>query len=134
MPIDIAGTEAFTDGPYQKPATNDKGQTVFDVLEEFMERMANHSHSGADSREISLNIAKDVSSFQSGVNLLWTLVSTDNYRAELTVAGGALYDQTIRKFYLSDGTEFYPTVERIDATTYYIYSNDNTLNIKVITL
>ena len=70
MPSDISGTEGFTGGAYQIPDDRDKGNDVFDTLEAFMERMANHQHTGQDSKTISLNIAKDQTEFLAGVNEL----------------------------------------------------------------
>ena len=47
MPTDIPGTETYTNGPYQINDPLESGNEVFDLIEEFMERIANHSHTGA---------------------------------------------------------------------------------------
>jgi hypothetical protein len=137
MAEDITGTEGYTNGPIQKPSDNDVGNDVFNVLETFMDRLATHSHSGADSQKITLNIEKDFTTFTVGVDLFWTDLGNDVYRGQLTVPAGADVDNNIRRFYYNDGTtwrEFFPTVEKIDSTNYYIYSNDNTINVRVVTL
>jgi hypothetical protein len=139
MPIEISGTSGFTNGPYEKPADKEKGNDVFETIEEFMERMATHSHSGADSNEISLNIAKDLEEFINGVSLTWNLLGESMYRASIAVPVATTYDASIRKFLFKDAehtewTEFYPTVEKIDDNNFYVYSNDNTMDIKVVTL
>ena len=138
MPRNIAGTESFTGGPYQLPENGDRGEAdVFDILEQALERLANHSHSGVDSNSISLNIEKDIEAFTIGTNLSWVLQTFDTYRAQLDVPAGTTFDTSIRKYFFSDGAdwvEFYPEVEKIDDNNYYIYANDNTINIRVITL
>lgn len=140
MAEDITGTEAFTNGAYQKPEDKDRGNDVFSVLEAFMDRMAAHSHTGADSKEISLNIEKNIATFVNGVDHTWASVSDGLYRAQLPVVVGVDYDLTIRKFFYKSGVgaddyvEFFPKVERIDDSNYYIYSNDNALSLKVVTL
>jgi hypothetical protein len=139
MPIDIVGTELYTNGPYEKPAAGDQGNTVFDILEEYMERMAVHNHDGGDSKEISLNIAKDIDTFVIGVDLVWSSLGNGEYRATIPVPGATTFDASIRKlFYAPTATtvfkEFYPTVEKIDNTSFYVYSNNNQVDLKVVTL
>ena len=58
MAVDISGTSTLTGGVYQKPTISDSGSEVFDILETFMERMAAHSHSGADSLGINVTLTK----------------------------------------------------------------------------
>ena len=137
MPRDITGTETYTNGPYEIPQDSDVGNTVFQILEEYMERMATHSHSGSDSKKISLNIEKDFQTFTVGVDLFWSDQGNNVYRAQLDTPVAGSVDGNIRRFYFSDGTtwrEFFPTVEKIDNDSYYIYTNDNTINVRVVTL
>lgn len=133
----VSGTENFNNGGYLIP-TKEVGNDVFDILEEFMERISNHRHDGDDSHEISLNIEKDQEIFTTGINLLWTSVYDGYYRAQLQVPPATTYDNSIRKFFYERSAgvfeEFYPTIERIDNGSYYLYSNDNVSNIKVVTL
>lgn len=137
MPIDIVGTEAYTSGAIQKPVNKDSGNVVFTTIEDFMERLATHSHTGADSKKISLNIEKDNAEFVSGVDFTWTLSSTGRYRAQLPVVVGVDFSTTLRRFFHNDGAdwiEFIPTIEQISESSYYIYTNDNSWNIKVVTI
>jgi len=138
MPIDIVGTELYSGGAIEKPLNKDQGNDVFATLEAFMERLATHDHTGQDSKVISLNISKDIELFQVGINLTWTAQGDDIYRATVPVPVATTYDASIRKFLFDDGAgnfaEFYPRVEKIDANNYYVYVNDNTLDITVVTL
>jgi len=134
---DITGTEGFTNGPYEIPDPKEAGNNVFNILEEFMERMATHTHVGADSNSITLNISKAVQNLTSTVDFTWDLVSTDKYRASVPTAVGANFDDNVRTYYYVDGAEpkeFQPTIEKIDNSNYYIYSNDNTIDLKVVTI
>jgi len=58
MPENIDGTAGYTGGAYSKPSAKDSGSDVFQVLEDFMERMSNHTHQGRDSEIISHTITK----------------------------------------------------------------------------
>lgn len=137
MPQDITGTETFTNGVYRRPSDGDKGDDIFDVLETFMERIANHSHSGADSRPITLNIQKDIDDFVSGTTIFWSDQGNDVWRAQIAVPSGTTYDASIRKFYLKRGgefVEFYPTTEKIDAQNMYVFANEALAELRVVTL
>ena len=137
MSRNVVGTETFNGGPILIPTT-EVGSDVFDILEEFMERLGAHSHNGDDSVSISLNIQKDSQIFVTGVGLIWNLVSEGLYSASLPVPVATTYDSSIRKFFYEKSAgvfeEFYPTIERIDNNSYTIYSNDNVSSVKVVTL
>lgn len=135
----IEGTETFENGAYEIPDSKETGSSVFDKLEEFMERMANHRHQGKDSNEITLNIQKAVQELEAGgVDFTWNLVSAGRYRALIDVAAGSTFDDNVRTYYYKVGAgepnQFYPTIEKIDNTQYYLYSNDNSINLKVVTI
>lgn len=140
MPVIIPGTETFTNGGIERPKSGDKGnEDVFAILETFMERMATHSHSGADSSTINLNFEKETQVFTSLTGLTWTDLGEGTYRTSLALPVGVTktFDQLDRFFYLSrDGgttyQRFYPNVEKIDDSNYYVFSNDNTIDIKVV--
>ena len=144
----IDGTENFTNGPYEIPDAKETGNSVFDKLEEFMERMATHTHNGSDSNSITLNIAKAIQDLQgNGVDFTWTLVSPGRYRALVDVAAGSTFDDNVRTYYYRvDGgapQQFYPSVERLSNTQYYLYTNvvksplDNpiqNINLRIVTI
>ena len=140
MSRNVQNTENYTGGPYVLPSNGDRGEAeVFDVLETFLERLATHSHTGQDSTSLTLNIEKDIAEFTNGVDLSWILVSTDRFRAEIVVAENKSYDETIRKYFVLDPLtneykEWYPEVEKATNTSYYIYTNDNTISLRIITL
>lgn len=135
MPQDITGTENFTSGVYEKPSSKDTGDIWTDIIETFMDRMANHSHSGADSKKITLNIAKLVQDLTSGVDFTWSDLGDDVYEATIDFTSPATYDDNIRKYYYLDGAnyvEFYPTVEKVDSDTIKLRSNKNGFDLRIV--
>lgn len=58
MAKDISGTSSYSNGAYQLPQDDDSGSTVFSILEDFMERIATHDHTGSDSKSITANFSK----------------------------------------------------------------------------
>jgi len=140
----IEGTENFTNGGYPIPDDKETGSSVFDKLEEFMERMANHQHLGADSKPITLNIQKAVQELEAnGVDFTWTLVSVGKYRALVDVAAGSTFDDNVRTYYYREGSgepkEFYPTIEKVSDSQFYLFANvamigANHVNLKVVTI
>jgi hypothetical protein len=135
MPIDIPGTATYTNGVYQKPASKDTGDIWTDVIESFIERIATHSHSGADSKKISLNIAKLPQDITAGIDFTWNNLGNDVYEASIDLLAPATYDLNIRKYYYLDGAdyvEFYPTVEKVDSDTILLRSNKNGFDLRII--
>jgi hypothetical protein len=58
MAKDIGNTGSYTNGAYQIPEDDDSGSIVFSLLEDFMERIAEHNHTGGDSKSITSNFTK----------------------------------------------------------------------------
>jgi len=134
MAQDIPGTENLTNGPYQIPSPKEKGNDIADIMEEFMDRIANHSHTGADSKSISLNFTKEVQDLTIAGGLTWVAQANGSYRAQVTLPLIPTLDN-MRRFFYVDGayyTEFYPTQEVIDADNIWVYTNDNTIDMRVV--
>ena len=131
MATDIVGTGTYTNGPYSKPTSGDAGNDVFTRLEEFMDRMAIHSHSGADSGKINLNIAKDITDLTVGVTLIWTDLGNNLYRADVAVPVATTFDASIRHFFRRVGAArnpIFPDVVRVDNNNYQVLSMTTQLN------
>lgn len=146
MATNIAGTEIFTNGPYQKPEAGDAGDEWATVLEGLIDRITTHSHQGADSKTLTLNISRDTQDLSTAGTLTWTPIlegpATTGYESntiDMTQAapsGLATFDGNTRHFYkLTTGgyyVEFYPTIEKITATTYKIITNEAIATIRII--
>lgn len=137
MAEDIIGTEAFTNGALQKPSPKDQGDVVYDTMESFMERLATHTHQGADSEKISLNFTKEFQDLTVGVDLTWTDLGNSNYRASIAIPAPATYDGNLRQFFYKPNAggnykEIKPSIEKIDATNFYVFANDNTIDLRIV--
>ena len=149
----ITGTENFTNGPLETPDAKEEGNDVFDKLEEFMERVGAHTHDGTDSTVITLNIEKGVQELAAngngviGGDFTWGPTSPGKFRALVDVAPSSDFDNNERIYFYRIGSgapkQFYPTVERVSPTQYYVYSNvtevDNgvtidNINLKIVTV
>ena len=117
---------------YKKPETGDKGATVFNALEDNIDRVNGHSHDGTDSNKL------DTFAFGRGSvtvpNTGWT-AEGNIYRQSVTfptgysVANGAEWGKASIRFYFDGGNydkeELFPKTERIDDTSFYLYSTVN---------
>ena len=84
MPENITGTTGFTAGAYRKPSNKDSGSEVFDILEEFMTRIAPHTHDGVDSEIINRTVTK--SAYENTGTLTFSDDSTTGQKyVEITI-------------------------------------------------
>lgn len=109
---------------YQKPANTDTGDIFFPAMAANIQLLNDHTHDGVTSKLLS-------STTQSILAASWAAAPIGGgvFRQLMTVPAGFSFDQCEVWFRLSTGQNVYPSVERQSSTTYYIYVNDNTLNI-----
>lgn len=107
---------------YKLPADPDTGDVWFPALAFDITRLNSHSHNGTDSAPLS-------STTQSILAAAWVAAPIGGglYRQLVTLPGTLQYDTIEMWFKLSSGEYVYPSVERASANTYYIYTNNNTL-------
>lgn len=117
---------------YKKPQTGDRGSTLFAALELNIQKVNDHTHNGLDSAPLPA---------QSVLGVLQTILSTNwvtyggpagFYRQQITMPAGFSYDSVQIGFRLPSGHQIFPTVEKVSATQYLIYTNDNTTNFVAI--
>ena len=128
---------------YSLPTAQDRGAIVWDALEDFIERMASHTHTGVDSPEISLNISKQIDEYESGTDFNWVEIGdSGNFTATFNLAANVNLTSNIHRFFNrrsgeSSYTEFYPRLEIISTAskTIKIYSNRSDIDfIKVVSM
>ena len=143
MAENITGTTAYTNGAYQKPSAKDSGADVFQVLEDFMDRMSVHKHQGKDSEIISHTITK-TSFYIAAEAVNWDAGSNDNKYVDIDITGNTLTanvdgevgatpnDVNYLFYYVADSVDgisspghvrFYPDVSWVDYNTMRITSN-----------
>ena len=135
MATEIAG-QSHTN-KYSIPDALDNGVEYADTIEDFLTRMANHTHAGVDSASISLNIAKSVVDFVSGTDITWSSLSDGMYEAVVPYPSGGAYDTHTRTFLTSisgSWVPFYPRTEAYLTASYKVFSNQPTQDLRVITI
>lgn len=114
---------------YKKPQTGDRGPIVFPLLEDDIQQLNDHDHDGLNSALISSSSVIPVT--QNILAGAWVSVGNGLYRQAVTIPGATTYDNTFISFLESvTGHLLYLTVEKISATQYYVYINDNSLSLK----
>ena len=114
---------------HKLPDQGDKGSSWFPDLESNIALDDSHTHNGTNSAKISSgNIAKTTQSISSAN---WVAVGdgTGRYRQVITFPSGVLYDDTLFSFADSSGNRYFLNVEKITDSTYYVYINDNSLDL-----
>jgi hypothetical protein len=95
-----------------------------------------HSHDGVDSAQLSpKNFSKSTASILAAA---WAAVSgqSGTYSQTVTVPTGYAVNSMQVKFYITSGGqagyEVFPTVRKASATTYELFTNDNTLGYTAV--
>lgn len=115
----------------KKPVSPDKGNVFYPALEDNFTQLDAHTHDGLTSAPVS-SVASTKTT-QSILAVNWSAVSghTGTYRQEVTLPGTLLLAGIMPRFELAVlGHLIYPTIEKTASNKYYIYFNDNTLDIK----
>lgn len=116
----------------KKPETGDKGTPVFEALEDNIDLLDTHDHDGQNSKRMnSYNVSRGTVSVSDSE---WSS-SGNLYRKTVTLptgfstANGSDFGKASIRFFLSggtyDGNECLPKIERINATSFYLYSPVN---------
>lgn len=103
----------------KKPASPDTGATFWTDLANAIQRLNDHTHSGADS-----SLLAKTQSIPSGS---WSAYGS-GYRQLVTLASGLLVSSISIQIRDASGHMVYPTIEKVSSNTYYVYTNDNTQN------
>lgn len=110
---------------YKKPQSSDKGPVVFPAMEGNIQQLNDHNHDGANSAKLNGKaIAAETQTIAAGS---WVSIADGQYRQAVTCLAGYSFDTIYISFRLPTGDYVYPTIERIDAATFYVYTNDNTI-------
>lgn len=123
---------------YVLPEDGDHGSVFFPALEDDITQLNSHNHNGTNSALLTVASIVGVADTTSLVAASWVLVSGGVYRILVTTPPGVNYSSYGRCFEITNGTDtgctFYPTTVKVSATTYYVYSNDNTITATILYL
>lgn len=121
---------------YIKPEDGDTGVTFWDQLAADIQRLNDHTHNGTNSAILTAQSVEGVSDTISSAS--WSATSGGTYRQLVTTPPGITFDAYARNFVIANGSEIghqiYPSVEKVTNTTYYVYTNDNTIDLTVLYL
>lgn len=103
---------------YKKPQNPDTGDIVFPDLEDNWQQVNDHTHDGVDSALLAVQL-QTISA--SG----WTAIPAQPGTSSklITVPTGFNYDECQIDFRLATGEMIYPSIARVSATQYTIYTN-----------
>lgn len=115
---------------YKLPSTNDSGSTFFPDLEDDIQQVNDHDHDGANSAPIastSISVSS-VSITAAG----WASVGGGLYRQSVTVPNSKLLANVYPVCRNSTtGDILMLQVEKNTTTAAWVYTNDNTIDVKV---
>lgn len=113
---------------FKKPQTGDNGSVFFPALEGNFQQLNDHTHNGTNSSLLpTASLAVTTQSIASGS---WSSLGGGNYRQLVTLTGGLQFDAVVVSFRdAATGNYLNLTVEKVSATTYYVYINDNSLTL-----
>lgn len=116
---------------YKLPSDGDRG-TWWDDINFNTQRTNDHTHDGSDSQALSTAVlTKGSLSVASGS---WVAVAgqAGTYRQLCTHPTGYTFPTACMTVYeTATGNLIYPSIEKVSASTFYIYINDNTLDLVV---
>lgn len=116
---------------FKKPQSGDNGSTVFPALEGNFQQLNDHSHNGVDSALLPISSLTVVKHTVAAAD--WVDLGGGNYRQKVAISGGLQYDAIVISFRdLATGNYLNLTTEKFDATNYYVYINDNSLDLTAV--
>jgi hypothetical protein len=124
-------SSTLTSKGYKKPNTGDRA-TWWDDLNYNTQRLNDHTHDGSDSQALSTSVFTKGSLAVSSAS--WAAVAGQNgtYRQLCTHPTGYSFPTACMTIYDSTtGNQLFLSVEKASASTFYLYVNDNTLNLVV---
>ena len=111
---------------FQNPENGDRGAVWFAALNADIVKMNDHTHDGSNTAQ--LNTGNMIGGSVSILAAAWTADGTGRYKQTVTCPAGFTIDSYAVKFSLtSTGHIIYPSIEKVSATTFIIYTLDNSL-------
>lgn len=106
---------------YERPDNGDTGDIFWNALIFNINQTNDHNHDGVTSAPLASR-----SGSVAAASWVAAPIGGGVYRQLITLPVGLSYDTCSIWFKLSTGEYVYPSVERASATTFYVYTNDNT--------
>lgn len=112
---------------FQKPQSGDRSSALFTALEQNIQKVNDHTHDGANSPLLDAKNIQASSQALSSGNWVTYGGPAGFFRQLVTLPTGFLFD-TVQFSFRLNGNPICLEVEKVSATTYYLYSNDSTIS------
>jgi hypothetical protein len=106
-----------------KPENGDKGSVFFPALEDNLQQLNDHDHDGLNSSKISSLGVIPTNAFVDLLVANFSDQGNDVWRATVTAPAGVLNVDYFNPYFVLGDDRVYPTYERINNTSFYIYMN-----------
>jgi hypothetical protein len=115
---------------FKKPQSGDNGSIFWTALEDDIQQLNDHTHNGTNSAKLTASAITVVTQAISSAS--WVATTGGTYRQSVTITGGLQYDDIAITMKDSSGNPLYLTIEKINASQYYVYINDNTMDVTAV--
>jgi hypothetical protein len=114
---------------FKKPETGDKGSVFWPALEEDIQQLNDHTHDGVNSALLSPFAITAIT--QSLLAANWVATSGGTYRQLVVMPGVATLNShfVVFKDQTAATKQLFLETEKVGANTYYVYINDNSVDI-----
>lgn len=113
------------------PQTSDSSSAIFDAIEDDITQIDGHTHNGSDSPALTAQSIVGVTQTISSAS--WSASgATGHYRQQVTLPAGFSFDTVQISFRTTAGAYISPTVEKVSATQYYVYTTNNTIDFAAV--
>jgi hypothetical protein len=117
-----------------KPESGDKGSVFWQKLESNFQQLNDHTHNGTDSSKIGPSAITGL--IQDLVSADWVTGVGGLYSQLVTMPGTLQFNEVLIEFVINSGTDigciFLPTILKVSANTFYVYINDNSVDVRII--
>lgn len=117
------------------PSDGERG-TWWDQIIDAIERVDSHVHNGSDSEPIEAKNLTHGSSTLLAASWAAVAGQSGTYKQTVTVPSGYTEGSYSKTFFVDSGseagTQIFPAVVKASSTTYDVYINDNSIQVKVI--
>jgi len=111
----------------KRPQTGDKGTVFWPAMEDNFQQLNDHTHDGSDSSQLT---SASVTAATQSISAAGWVANGNTYRQLVTMTVGFNYDDYLIIFRESvTKQQMFLAVERNSATSFYVYCNDNTLDV-----
>lgn len=112
---------------FKKPQDGDKGSIFWDALADDIQQLNDHTHNGVDSALLSSSAMTGLT--QSVLAAGWVHQGGGTYRQLVNTPGGRDIDNYQLSFKDANGHQLVLTVEKVTDSSFYVYINDNTVDL-----